>query len=451
MDITNIGSVSYRSTISLLSLRSGNSRVTFKGVEDRCDSCDSSIDEAEFVAQEEGRRKQDRMDSSQRSGSSFNGSLHLRVSRQNLDVDEDILHRAAADAGLGSMGTVYVEVWCLTKNGTLERPEGGYWMDPVFHSAPNECGCCGTHNCSACRISDPDHVKFIPADPVAPGVGLAGVLWSESVSVEDTAVVGGIMKEVVNKRKVVWRDVQAMSQNPHLPYDERLMAIADAGLGWAAGVPFHVNNHKGIVIYVARKTVDHALLREPANEQYLLCAADLIGSAWSLREPRRLAMASRKAKREAAIRRARLKILTLIRMGVKFDHPIPDREIEKEPPKGLAQMKQSPTYQLVKEKLSTTASAISTFVTKCNGSNNKPPPPFSNDNAIFTFVGCFISLTVLAGIAHALLTNHGEDFLLLMPPFGGKPNCDCCQSWIGYYFYYCIPCLLTHPLVIPVQ
>eukprot|EP00957_Ditylum_brightwellii_P062451 4740022-Ditylum_brightwellii.AAC.1 len=61
------------------------------------------------------------------------------MSRKNLNVDEDILHRAAADAGLGSMGTVYVEVWTMAPDGTtLIRPDGGYWMDPVFHNADAE-------------------------------------------------------------------------------------------------------------------------------------------------------------------------------------------------------------------------------------------------------------------------------------------------------------------------
>lgn len=412
---------------------SSNTRVTFLD-SSRSSSPNSSFSETEFLLQEEGRAGRPSpaarntsygsMGNAMDMSLSNHGSVHLRMSRRHEDVDEDILHRAAADAGLGSMGTVYVEVWTLSQDGTkLSRPDGGYWMDPVFHNPDaEECGCCGTLQCSACRISDPDHPNFLPADPVAPGVGFAGVLWSESVSVEDTSVVGGILKESNQKRKIVWRDLQAMKNNPHLPFDERLRAIADCGLGWAAAVPFHINHHKGIVIYCARQNVDHGLLTEDGNELYLTCAADLIGSAWALREPRRLAMANRKAKRVAAIRRARIKILFLIRMGFKFDRPIEERPSQVLRRQKELERQKRPLCQKIKEKVqevSTAAAATATLVAKkCRGSNNKPPPPFSTEQAVFTFWGSLFLLTFLSAFNEMLLLKHGKEYLLLMPPMG---------------------------------
>ena len=212
-----------------------------------------------------------------------------------------------------------------------------------------------------------------------------------------------------------------MANNPHLPYDERLQAIADSGLGWAAGVPFHVNHHKGIVIYVARKTVDHGLLQDTSNEQYLLSAADLIGSAWALREPRRLALAARKAKREAAIRRARLKILTLIRWGAKFDFPEDKEDPQKSTRFGKEVDPLPPSVcEILQEKATQAAETVQTVAKKCRGSNNRPPPPFDFQNSLFTFLGSFFLLTLLAGINNIVVSNHGKDFLLLMPPFGGE-------------------------------
>lgn len=411
-----------------------STKVTFRIPRE---SSQSSLAVDDLAAMEEGATMDTSLNSSKRlvmdasqnsQNSSFHTSAHLRMSRKGLDVDEDILHRAAADAGLGSMGTVYVEVW--TFDGTnLVRPDGGYWMDPVFHNPfAEECGCCGTANCSACRISDPDHPNFLPADPVAPGVGLAGVLWSESNNVEDR---GGMLRESMRastrylgppKRNVVWRDLRAMANNPHLPYDERLQAIVDCGLGWAAGVPFHVNHHKGIVIYVARSTVDHNLLQDHSNEQYLLSAADLIGSAWALREPRRLANQARKAKREAAIRRARLQIITLVRMGARFDQVCQknseeasiDNKKSKQPP---INFKETPPIKILKSKTSHFLQGVKAVMNKCKGSNNKPPPPFSTEQAMFSFVGSFLCLLLLGSIGHALLKNHGRENLLIMPPF----------------------------------
>lgn len=472
--------------------KSSHSRVTFCGDSEPMANSrlmEDSIGEQEFLQQEEGRVRRRSKTLRRMDSSSFGASRHLRMSRkaEDLDVDEDILHRAAADAGLGSLGTVYVEVWCLTEDGTeLVRPEGGYWMDPIFHNPDTGNGCCGSMKCCACRISNPDHPKFIPADPVAPGVGLAGVLWSESNSVEDTANNIGTVKDSITsggprrgsggpnmtqqtsrrslfgassgsgrsgyfrsstsaffgtstrntnthqngsssskKKKVIWRDVQAMSNNPHLPFDERLHAIAESGLGWAAGVPFNVNHHKGIVIYVARNTVDHDLLQEPGNENYMLCAANLIGSAWALREPRRQAMESRKAKRDAALRRAKLKIITLVRMGAKFDHApckVEDLSMNVENSKGskpkVLRDESDSRFEVIKERAQQVYKAVATVVKKCKGSNNKPPPPFNTDQAIFTFLGSFCLLALLSGISHSMVTNHGPDFLLLMPPFG---------------------------------
>ena len=87
---------------------------------------------------------------------------------------------------------------------------------------------------------------------------------------------------------------------------------------------------------------------------------------------------------------------------------------------GNSLKKKNVVSRVVKAKVSQTLQSAATVVKKCKGSNNKPPPPFSNDQAIFTFVGSFVMLTILSGISHSLVSNHGKDFLLLMPPFGGK-------------------------------
>ncbi|CAB9527620.1 HPP family [Seminavis robusta] len=56
--------------------------------------------------------------------------------------------------------------------------------------------------------------------------------------------------------------------------------------------------------------------------------------------------------------------------------------------------------------------------TKCKGTDNRPPPPFTNEQAVFSFFGSFVLLTLPAGIGHSLVTSYGSNYLLLMPPFG---------------------------------
>jgi hypothetical protein len=325
------------------------------------------------------------------------------------------------------MGTVFVEVWVQNDNFTqLRRPEGGYWMDPVFHDT-SAASCSTPHeHCSPCSIANPYYKNFIDAQPVAPGVGLAGVLWSESIDVGSATFVGPLpVGAGPMKRKIVWRDLRAMANNPHLSFDNRLNAIVDSGLGWAAGVPFNINSQKGIVIYMARKTVDHEKLKDAANELYLQSAADLIGSAWALRGPRNAAMQERRAARDAALRRVKIKLSFLVRMGAKFDYiASPPGEIASDQfRKNVLDDEESRCFEMTKrrgaEMCTKTKVVVAQTAKKCLGSNNRPPPPFSNSQSLFTFVGSFVSLAVLAGISFALVDSFGGDYLLVMPPFGG--------------------------------
>ena len=118
-----------------------------------------------------------------------------------------------------------------------------------------------------------------------------------------------------------------MLKDPDQPNDSRLKRLGDWDLGFAGGVSFHNNGQKGVVIFAARNGVDFDKLRGATNEAYLRSAADLIGSAWALRGPKRAAERERKRELDAALPRARIKLVFLTGLGYQFskigDEPLP--------------------------------------------------------------------------------------------------------------------------------
>jgi hypothetical protein len=68
------------------------------------------------------------------SGASLS-TMSMRAAGKISDAqDDELLHRAVADAGRWAYGTIFVEVWLLNEKRTeLYRPEAGWWIDPIYH------------------------------------------------------------------------------------------------------------------------------------------------------------------------------------------------------------------------------------------------------------------------------------------------------------------------------
>lgn len=86
----------------------------------------------------------------------------------------------------------------------------------------------------------------------------------------------------VQGRKMTWRNVKNLVEDPDEQNNPRLAALARAGVGWAAGMPFHIGGQIGIVVFMTRDNIDLKKLQERRTEEYLLAAADMIGSAWAI-------------------------------------------------------------------------------------------------------------------------------------------------------------------------
>lgn len=240
------------------------------------------------------------------------GKINM-LSANRVDPDADMLNRALADAGRWAFGIMMAEVWIYPQNESgasartlrirLERPPGGLWIDPVYLLSDSS----GALE----RLIDPTRDNYVPPAPLIPGEGLAGILWTET---DHTGVFGDFDKDSASRGgKVAWRDVRSLANDPDRPPNKRVKIFADAGFGWAAGVPFNVRKHMGIVVFLGRKAADPEKLRSELNEDYLRASADLIGAVYALREPRRACIEQRRQDAHEALRRARAKVFAMIR------------------------------------------------------------------------------------------------------------------------------------------
>lgn len=394
--------------------------------------------------------------------------------RRDEKVDEDLLHRAVADAGRWAFGTVRVEVWVIDDTEThVFQPVGGAWTDPAFRDCLDETtrrmldvhhpecvipepqapgvnlpgvllsamkgdivrrdvkqlakthlfqpvgGACidpDFHDCrdeTTRRLLDVRHPKYVIPEPQAPRVGLPGVLWSA-------------MKE-----DIVWRDVKQLAEEPDQPWCPHMKLLVESGVGWACVVPLtqkphHLgNNSKGIVLYMAREGVDRRKLLNSTNETYLRSAALLVGAAHNLRARRQEAMNDRRSELHSAIRRARIKLIALKRMGVDLPQLAEDRHRA-----SLRQAKKFSNHDILEELEERTpctpctqlASSLKRKVIitakKTLGAGTEPPPPFTLRESLWTFSGVLLTLLMVATLNDYLVANHGPDYGIALVPFG---------------------------------
>ncbi|KAL9182580.1 hypothetical protein ACHAXT_013232 [Thalassiosira profunda] len=351
------------------------------------------------------------------------------MSREERDeeFDRDMLHRAIADTGRWAYGTISVEAWVLDQNtGKLIRPKRAFWFDPVAVRGQQD-------NEALMRLVDPSREGFVSPDPLAPGVGLAGALWSELSDRtlfpahgrrghrrhNRTLSFGNVVADATGERHVAWREVEPISLDPDQPFNLRLKMAVQAGIGLAAGVKFDFRGQQGLVVYMARGTTDVEKLKSETNEQYLLSAAEVIGSIVCLRGARRRCLAERRAEREAAVRRVRHKMVAVIRLGGSFLK----KSLETSEPVDVT-AKPKPSLDEAGAKRSRGQRVWSFLVrrskvlpAKWRGANNEPPPPFSTRESLWTFLGCFLTLVALLTFSEAIERTN-QDYSLVLGPFG---------------------------------
>ena len=218
------------------------------------------------------------------------------------------------------------------------------------------------------------------------------------------------------RRRLVWRNIRDIANDPDQAHDERLQFLIQCGLQWAAAVPFHIQGKKGIVIYMTRETNDLTRIQSTTNEEYLRSASDLIGSAWALREPRLAAIKERKAQRDMATRRARQKLLAMIRTGITLEQLIIKQPRELLYTVGGRVYRQDPDIaEPCMGRIKTCFfGQITLLLKKCTGGNSKEPPAFSWKETFLSFIGVFITFLMLTNFNEGL----SQDLKMALPPFG---------------------------------
>ena len=389
----------------------------------------------------------------ERRASSQQSAQNLPAEWSPRDGDDnehaDMLSRLVSDVGRCAFGPVVCEVWVMDDDTLKLRPyPGGFWIDPSFRTTEAQ-----RNNEALDRLIDDRLDGFIPPSPTGPGIGLSGCLWYEAADPSHSsapvgaslrslhrgsgrgatpdAAVGGsdadapveasFRNEVAparsvrnlsarhpsRRRRVAWREVGPLAADPDRPYAPRLKLLAEAGLGMAAGVRFEVGGVGGIALYLARTGADRRKLQSAANEACLASATDVIGALCAFRAPRLESVEMRKKERADTWRRARRNIRVTVALTggllpCKFAQtPEGAEEAETEAAPGKT------VRTLLKEKLLR-------YARKNVGGDNQPPPPFSTNEALFTFAACFLSLLVVMGIDASLQPMGG----LILGPFG---------------------------------
>jgi len=322
--------------------------------------------------------------------------------------DMEMLQRTIGDTGRWAFGTIAVEAWVLNEStGKLVRPPMGLWVDPVLSrgSEANE---------AVLRLVDTERPDHVGPDPLAPGIGLPGVLWSDLARNASGAR---------NMQNVVWRDLESIRVDPDQPYNLRLKLSLEAGIGLVAGVPYHFRNTRGLVLYMARKTADITKLKSKCNTDYLLSATDAIGSIVALSGRRRACLAERRKEREDVRRRLRLKMVAVVRIKgtlLKEGRDRVDQTGNDVPVIGDhsghasfvsgAKLGGNNYCGSIKGK-------FMMVLRKCKGANNEPPPPMGNFESIWTFCGVFVSLLMLLYFSDAIAKRNPQ-YSLVLGPFG---------------------------------
>ena len=348
--------------------------------------------------------------------------------------DDKLLHRAVRDACRWAYGTVFVEVWALSDDHTcLFRPEAGWWIDPVYHRT---VACTCQRPCELCRLTDARRPDGVAPTPLAPGEGLPGFLWSElanssqrpastrTAAVQSAAslplgfgsftrknsIANSFTAPRVIPKHVTWRSIDSIANDPDQPWSPRLQSIGASGLGWVGAVPFHAGSSSGIVMYMARPTVDWDRLTHPINDTYLLAAAHLAGSAYALRGPRHQVQQERKSETQHTLSVVRAKIMLLKGAGLKErvdgnDSPTESTTVPSRPYKS-ALTQHGTAFSIRKH--------LKTVMVKMMGGGGRGPPAMGWMGSFHVLAGVFLSLLSLSGLNLHVRATYGEEYAIVL-------------------------------------
>jgi len=333
-----------------------------------------------------------------------------------IDAHRNMMDAALYDAGRFCYGVKRIEVWLFDAvTNRLKQPWHGTWTDPVYNLNEDE------ELMNSLEEIDKEDRSLT----YAPGEGLPGILWTESnirgIFSRATELNESTAKTIDRFANIQWRDVKALADDPDQPYNPRLMTIAKAGFRLAAGVTFNIRSTKGVVIFMARDSVDRKKLKNLLNHEYILASAEHIGSVQALRKPRRLATEERRKDVIATFQKFK-KLLPLLKnygKGLKDDPQSTTEDIAKPGMKPFQETKGSEnnfwdkiesTFISFKEN---TVSRLKLWEVRMHGGNVQPPPGMRLETSLFVvfaaFCTCFIMAILNTVVKNGFQVNSNPD------------------------------------------
>ena len=378
------------------------------------------------------------------------------------------------------------------------------------------------------RLVDTTRLDFMPLKTLDPGVGLAGLLWAEQSTLDGGSGIAGDVGQKVRERVVnlgkgifsrldsvsssehdghdplddpldrkmshsslldglepvkgtemlevkkshgsglIWRDVEALSEDPDQPFIERMQFVARAGMTLVTGVQFDVNGGKGIVVFFANPHSDPKRLRNRENSELIQLAAQFIGSSCAMCAPLKRAAELIKRRPRENWRRVRNKILGVVRIYLLATKNR-DRSDYRRSPSGSPLLRRHDSAFDLKSTMKRTASTLSLltcreqsyklltdvrnqsykvlsevtttmkskliqksidvkltakakgmkFMAKVqHGGHAGLPPPFTWRQTVWTFTGVAITHTILSFLDYYIFTWSGGSHQLIVGPLG---------------------------------
>jgi len=324
-----------------------------------------------------------------------------------LKAHKNMMQLALADAGWWCHGVIAIEAWVLTKEGKLEMTEGNAWVDPnqLNNENPEIKRTLSTLYESSSRDFDRLSLKSY-----SPGVGLAGILWSETYGKTFSGASDNLNASIhrdgrrrtsfvpagsismssprSNKydSKIDWRNIVALSEDPDQPYDPRMNALCRAGVRRAAGIPFHVRGTQGIILFMTRESALPERLNCQLNEEYLITAADHISSVQALFETRHAQANERTTRVNKSLRRARLKLKCSFAFRIHKDTEDSSTDVEAKDPSCIGKIKENYIFAYNKTK-----AFGKRWLKKMHGADTLPPPPTPPNVCAFILFAAFIT------------------------------------------------------------
>ncbi|KAL7472238.1 hypothetical protein ACHAXS_012566 [Conticribra weissflogii] len=305
------------------------------------------------------------------------------------------------------------------------------------------------------QLTDGSRSDYIHPLPTGPGVGLPGVLWSETsrganttggsarvlernhrstrLLASQTNQKGGNNKSLVAafskgaSDSVSWRRVDELANDPDQPFDKRLQCFAKAGFTLVAGVPFDINGYRGIAIFFGNPHAEKEKLNDSANTRFIRQAAYFIGAAAALKEPLEGAKAFQEKVNYENWHRMKIKLLTIVRFGGSLRNNSNGDGLRIEGRQKMIRRKSSFEHALAmkenfkeftQEAKDGMKSKLARWWVKVRGGNADIPPSFTLRQAMWTFFGVVITHFLLSRLNYFISVESRGDLDLVLPPLG---------------------------------